>query len=103
MSWRLRRTELAENDLIEIWVHIALDSPAAADRVVRKLTELFESTSEYPRKGRPAPEISPDHRLLFQGSYLLIYHLDERSETVTLVRATHTARDWLKWFDEDDD
>ena len=102
MKWRLHRTDLADADLIDIWNYIAADNPVAAGRQIEKLTGLFESTLDFPRKGRPVPELSPGHRILQHGSYLLIYHLDEANKLVTLIRVVHAARDWLKLFSEGD-
>ncbi|MBV9734443.1 MAG: type II toxin-antitoxin system RelE/ParE family toxin, partial [Acidisphaera sp.] len=34
---QLRKTAQARRDLLDIWLHIALDDPAAADRVFDRL------------------------------------------------------------------
>jgi toxin ParE1/3/4 len=99
MSWRLRRTQIAENDLQDIWTYIAEESPRSANKVVRKIMSAFDGLAEYPARGRAIPDISADHHLLVIGRYLLIYHLDERHQIVTLVRVIHGARDWLALFD----
>ena len=101
MVWRLKRTERAESDLFDIWAYIAADNPAAADRQVTKLSDVFDATRDFPHSGRPTPEISPQHRVLTCGSYLLVCHIDDEAQTITLVRVLHGARDWLRLFGED--
>lgn len=95
----LRYSRRADSDLIEIWTYIAADNPNAADRHIEKLSETFEATSGFPDKGRPAPELSENHRVLTYGSYLLIYEIDRKNKVLTLVRVLHAARDWLTFFD----
>jgi len=100
MSWRLRRTQFAENDLQDIWAYIAEESPRSANKVVHGIAEAFSGLANHPGRGRAIPEISPDHHLLVEGRYLLIYHLNEQHQVVTLVRVVHGARDWLVLFDD---
>jgi len=100
MSWRLRRTQFAENDLQDIWTYISEESPRSANKVVHQIAHAFNGLADHPARGRAIPEISPDHHLLVSGRYLLIYHLDERHQVVTLVRVIHGARDWLTLFDD---
>lgn len=98
MSWRLRRTQFAQKDLREIWAYIAAESPRSADKVIREIAHAFNGLAEYSLQGRGIGNISPDHHLLVSGRYLLIYHLDNVHEVITLVRVVHGARDWLALF-----
>jgi toxin ParE1/3/4 len=41
----------AENDLIQIWLFIARDNPAAADRVFLSAEKTFESIASMPEMG----------------------------------------------------
>lgn len=100
MDWALRYSLRADSDLIDIWTYIAADNPHAADRHVQKLSEAFEATKGFPDKGRPAPELSENHRILTYGSYLLVYQIDCQNRVLTLVRVLHAARDWLTLIDD---
>ncbi len=98
MSWRLRRTQFAQNDLRDIWTYIADESPRSADKVILEIARVFDSLADCPARGRAIPEVSEDHHLLVSGRYLLIYHLDHTAEVITLVRVVHGARDWVALF-----
>jgi toxin ParE1/3/4 len=98
MSWTLRRTRQAREDLLGIWDYVAADSAAAADRLLDELSDRFEKTSDFPELGRAADEIAPGHRVLTCGSYLLIYAVDKEAHVVDLVRVVHGARDWPALF-----
>ncbi|WP_443750189.1 type II toxin-antitoxin system RelE/ParE family toxin [Asticcacaulis solisilvae] len=100
MDWTLRYSRRADSDLIDIWAYIFTDNPAAADRHVLKLAETFEAVQGFPEKGRPAPELSENHRILTYGSYMLIYEIDRQDKVVTLIRVLHAARDWRTLFDD---
>lgn len=41
----------AENDLIQIWLYIARDNPAAADKVFLSAEKTFESIASMPEMG----------------------------------------------------
>jgi hypothetical protein len=40
-------------DLIDIWLHIAQDNPAAADRLLDRFEDVFIRLAETPPMGRP--------------------------------------------------
>lgn len=99
MSWTLRRSETAIDDLAEVWDYIAADNVAAAEKVVRDLLILFEKTADHPELGRSVDEIGEGVRLRARGSHLLIYRLIPTDNVVELVRVVHGARDWRALFD----
>jgi toxin ParE1/3/4 len=100
MTWTLRQTQQAREDIFEIWDHIAGDNLAAADRLIGELLDLFEKTAAFPELGRAAPEVADHHRVLTRGNYILIYALDHEAKVSELVRVVHGARDWLTLFDD---
>ena len=81
----------AVEDLEDIWGHIALDSPNAADRVIRRLHAAAERLAEFPLIGVARDELAPGMRLWPVGSYVLLHRIDGR--TVTIVRALWGGRD----------
>lgn len=57
-----RLTEEARQDLDEIWLYIAEDSPAAADRFLDTLYERLVLLAGQPLLGRLRPELAPNLR-----------------------------------------
>jgi toxin ParE1/3/4 len=50
---RIRWTDPAQSDLLEVLGYIARDNPRAAERVGRRLLSAVQSLAEQPRLGRP--------------------------------------------------
>jgi toxin ParE1/3/4 len=91
-------TPQAEQDLIEIYSFIALDSPAAADRILAKLQSSVEILTRNPRLFQRRPDIRPSARVLIEGPYLILYEIHPDSDTgpvrdVELVRVVDSRRD----------
>ena len=86
----------AEADLDDIWLNIALENPAAADRLIDAITERTKQLSEFPELGRLRPDIAEAARSLNVGNYLILYHVAARS--IHIVRVVHGARDLTKLF-----
>ena len=54
---RYRLPELAEQDLLELWLHVAADAgPERADGVIDVIVSRFELLAEHPELGRSRPE-----------------------------------------------
>lgn len=85
------RTERCEQDLIELWLYIAEDNPAAADRLLDEIEAKCRLLSEQPRLGPARPDIRPELRYFPIGSYLILYR--EITGGVEIVRVVHGARD----------
>ena len=88
---KVRTTPLAEADLEDIWLTIALDDGAAADRLLRRIADKLERLATFPEMGAPRPDIAPSARLLVEGSYLVLYEIEPGG--VVIVRVVHGARD----------
>ena len=81
ISW----TELAVQDLHDIFDFIAEDSEKFASLTVNKIYFEAENLEAFPEMGRIVPEInSPDLREVIVGNYRLIYHLQSETEVVVL-------------------
>lgn len=77
---RVRYTHEALRRLAGIRLFIAIDSPVAADAIVRAIIERAESLSAFPRRGRVVPEYAQDDlRELLVHPYRILYRvgLDE--------------------------
>jgi toxin ParE1/3/4 len=83
----VRRTSLAEIDLIEIGEWIAGDNPPAADRLLDELEECFQLLATRPAMGTPRHDLSPHVRFYPVGNYLVFYTADR--DGITVVRVLH--------------
>jgi toxin ParE1/3/4 len=94
---RVTQTPRARADLDDIWLHIAQDSPAAADRLIDQLIARCQNLAEHPQLGPARPEIAPDARMLVVRDYLVLYRLD--GDNTQIMRILHGARQMEGLFD----
>jgi toxin ParE1/3/4 len=71
-----RSTELAESDLVKIWLCIARDNPDAADQFIDKLRLQSQRLATTPQRGRPRSEFAVDLRSYRVGNYFIFYFRD---------------------------
>lgn len=76
---------------MDIWCHIAIESPAAADRVLDRLAKRINLLRDYPELGASRPEIADEARILVEGNYLILYRI--AGESIDIIRIVHGARD----------
>jgi toxin ParE1/3/4 len=62
----------AEEELRQIWRHIAAGNPAAADRLLLRLDEKLQLLRDFPGIGTLRDDIRPGLRMLVEGNYLLL-------------------------------
>ena len=84
-------TELAEGDLAEIWVSIALDNMEVADRLIEELRDKAVLLAEQPPMGVARLDFGTDVRSFPHRDYLVIYRLplDRRSS-----QAASSSNSW---------
>lgn len=92
----VRRTAQAEEDLIEIWIYIAQDNPAAADRLLDNFDSKFSLLAEQPALGPAREDIAPGLRYLPVGNYLILYRIIDGG--IEVVRVVQGARNWKSLF-----
>jgi toxin ParE1/3/4 len=63
----------AEVDLLEIWLYIAADSPAAADRLLSSIDDTCRLLARFPKMGRRRDDLSKGLRSLPEGNYVIFY------------------------------
>ncbi len=80
----------AEEDLIDIWLYIAQDNPAAADNLLDTFEEKGQLLAENPELGRVPPDIADDFHHLPVGRYLMLYRIIPGG--IELVRVVHGMR-----------
>ena len=88
---RIIVTEAADADLDDVWLYVARDSMAAADRLVARLMEASRPLRDFPELGIARDDLSPGLRALQVGAYLLFYF--RRPEGITIERILHGSRD----------
>lgn len=100
---KLRFSAAARRDLLELWVNIALDNPAAADRVVDRIRAACTNLRDHPRLGRARPEIGDGARALIVDHWLALYIVEPGG--VQVVQVVDGARDLeqLPWAPEAED
>ncbi|MBC7667675.1 MAG: type II toxin-antitoxin system RelE/ParE family toxin [Gemmatimonadaceae bacterium] len=96
---RVTQTHRAKIDLDDIWLQIALDSPAAADLLIDRIVDRCNALGDHPRLGPARPEIAPDARMLVIGGYLALYRL--RGDGALIVRVVHGAQEIEGLFETD--
>ena len=85
-----QKTAQAEEDLIDIWLYIAQDNPAAADKLLDTFEEKGWRLAENPKLGQARPDIAEDFRYLPVGRYLMLYR--EVDGGIELVRVVQGMR-----------
>jgi len=85
-----RKTAQAEEDLIDIWLYIAQDNPAAADHMLDTFEEKGWLLADNPKLGQERPDIAEDFRYLPVRRYLMLYR--EIPDGIELVRVVQGMR-----------
>jgi toxin ParE1/3/4 len=90
-------TPQAREDLIEIYLYIALDNLSAAERVFDAVQAKAESLANFQRMGVRRPDIRPSTRMLVEGPYLILYETypdsdDGPIDAVEIVRIVDGRR-----------
>ena len=88
---RVHWTQNAIQHLVNIYEHIALNSPTYAKGMVDKITRRSEQITDQPLSGRKVPEYeTEDIRELIEKPYRIIYRI--KSEQIDVVAVIHGAR-----------
>ena len=81
----------AEADLLDIWLYIAGDQPANADRFLERLKEKALKLGEFPDLGRDRPELAEGLKSFPVERYNIYYRITDTA--LILVRVLPAARD----------
>lgn len=85
------RSPAAEDDLIDIWLYIALDSPRAADALLDRIAERVAILADFPEAGSIRPDIAEGLRMLPVGNHVVLYRVTD--SRIEIIRVVHGARD----------
>ena len=84
-------TNNAIEHLVNIYEHIATNSPIYAKRMVDKITRRSQQIADQPLSGRTVPEYeAEDIRELIEKPYRIIYRI--KSDQIDVVAVIHGAR-----------
>jgi len=88
----------AQDDLFEIWSHIAQDGVDLANRIDAEFRELFSSLAEMPGQGHTRKDLTKQPVLFFPlYSYLVVYQPDVQPiRIVAVVRGRRDVKRILK-------
>ena len=81
----------AEQDLLDIWLYIAEDSPINADRFLDRLQGKALNLAEFTEIGIDRPELAPNLKSFPVDRYVLYYRANTGG--IELVRVLHGSRD----------
>lgn len=89
---RIRWSEPAELDLDDIFVYIARDAPAYAERFIDQIIDAVAKLRDQPRLGKPVKEARNEQirELVFRG-YRIIYMI--RQHDIQILGVIHGRRD----------
>lgn len=93
---KARRTETADQDIVEIWTYIAEDNPRAADQTIGKIEAACSMLAGKPLAGRSRSELLPGLRSFPVDNYLIFYHRVKGG--ISVIRVLHAARDATRVF-----
>jgi len=82
---------LAEQDLVDIWLYIAEDSPVNADRFLDKINDAVLRLAEFNAMGTARSELAPDIFSFPLARYMLYYR--QTDSGIELIRVLHSSRD----------
>jgi plasmid stabilization system protein ParE len=89
---RIRFTNSAETDLLELWLTIAEDNLVAADESLDSIQSTVSLLATQPEMGRVRPELADGLRSFpTRTPYIIFYVPDE--DGLLIVRVLHHARD----------
>ncbi len=86
----VRRSRLAEADLVAIGTHIGNDSPTAAKRWLDAIEAKFALLASQPLMGEAVDHIRAGLRRLSHGQYVIFF--EARDNGIAVIRVVHGAR-----------
>lgn len=96
MSLRLRVSDFAKFELLDIWEYIAKHNLTAANRMTERITQTYDLLARHPNIGPARDEIAVGLRSFPVGSYVILYRVTD--ERLLIERVVHGARDFGALF-----
>lgn len=95
----VRLSDQAEQDLAEIWQHIARDNARAADDLIDRLIDRSNFLADFPSIGRLREDLREGIRSYGVGNYLVFYRVVP--DGIAVIRFLHGARDLQSIFEKE--
>jgi len=89
---RIRFTNSAEADLLELWLNIAEENLVAADESLDSIQATVSLLGTQPEMGRARPELADGLRSFPTRTPYLIFYVPD-GDDLLVVRVLHHARD----------
>lgn len=89
---RIRFTDSAQTDLLELWLNIAEENLGAADKSLDSIQSTATLLGAQPEMGRARPELAEGLRSFPTRTPYILFYLPEE-DGVLVVRVLHHARD----------
>ena len=86
----------AERDLDEVWLYIAQDCPASADKLLDEIEETSRKLARFKNMGRNRDELYPGLQSFPVGKYLIFYM--SISGGIEVIRILHGMMDIDAFF-----
>lgn len=87
----------AREDLREIFIYIAEDSPPAARLILTRIKERVKELKDNPHIGRPGRVPGTRELVITKTSYLAPYQVVD--DAIQILRVYHGSRQWPERFD----
>lgn len=87
----------AREDLREIFLYIAEDSPSAARLVLTRIQERVKELKDNPHIGRPGRVPGTRELVIAKTPYLAPYQVVD--DAIQILRVYHGSRQWPEHFD----
>ncbi|MGU3536387.1 type II toxin-antitoxin system RelE/ParE family toxin [Methylobacterium sp. A54F] len=103
MAVRLIWSTLARDALLDLYIRIGRENPAAAERFYDRIEERAAQLADQPRMGPRRPDIRPSARILVEAPYLILYETVPASDEgpvacVAIVNVVDGRRDLSDGF-----
>jgi len=103
MPTELAWSNQARTDLLDIYVLIGIEQPAAAERYFDRIEAKARGLQSQPRMGVRRSDIRPSMRMLVEAPYLILYRTEPDSDegpigVVEIIRVIDGRRDLAGLF-----
>ncbi|MFO1101074.1 MAG: type II toxin-antitoxin system RelE/ParE family toxin [Xanthobacteraceae bacterium] len=103
MAIKLVWSNQAREDLLDIYVLIGVEDPAAAERYFDRIDAKIEILQSQPRIGVRRPDIRAGMRMLVEAPYVILYRIEPDTDdgpvtAVEIIRIIDGRRDLAHLF-----
>ena len=84
-------SDRAKRDLLAIYAYVSRDNPAAAKRIIERISSRLDQLARFPFIGRERSSLAPGLRGLIAGNHLIFYIV--AADQITVVRVIDSRMD----------